>query len=438
MISAQNHRPLLSGNKPVLFVLIFLLLQSCGLFNLPDKSGSKDPEFGIEKNESPDLTVEENTKPDIERPSEEDTLAGVYPLVLKDYYNIVLFMPLFLDREMQENKGVQRISRIAQDYLLGFEKAVDTIITCGGKYHIRVVDTRADSFKVSFALDTMNPDSIDLIIGPFSKKCIGVLSKYSQEHQIPMFSPFQSRRDLLRENPYFIAAEPNQKVLANNLAQILNSKYQHTPIFIIRQDTLPSEEFVKELRKKLQKEKFTIIEDFKTTEKGSLRIGKYLERPILDGSIVIIPGNNKGFISNVLSYFRRQEKLDSVTLFGTGTMMEFENIDDQFMGKYRTHFLTDYYVNYEDIQVQKFVKTYRSEYNMEPSSFNIEGYDAGLFTLINQHNYGKYFQRGLYFTSFEALHNKYLFNRAGKGGWYILNSHLLRYHNYKIEPVKLN
>lgn len=319
------------------------------------------------------------------------------------------------------------------DFYSGVILALDKLKQVGVNLQVDVFDTENKESKVLDILASLDPQSLDAVIGPLMPKSFNKVASALQQYNTPIVSPitkkvnmgrnvFQSRPQeaLLQDKliAYFSKDTVNQHVII-----ISDTKHQETSKKL--KQHFPNAEIVNSKKdSKSDKDKYYIIDEDLVE---LLKPGK---------NVVFLETQNAGFISNVSSILNSLIT-DDVKVTLTTTNMnkayESEEVSNNHLSNLQFLFPTIAKVNDDDKST--FVKRYKKEYGVTPNTFAVRGYDlmldVGLRIATSENLYTSITDAPL--TSYEE--NKFGYQQTGMG--YQNNAvYLVKYNDLKIVEVK--
>lgn len=317
------------------------------------------------------------------------------------YYNIALFIPFYLKeidntspQKFDISKDIETYKSFSfiqfyESFLLALKKFENQKI----KINVKVFDVTDDTIKLNKLLKSKSLSDIDLIIGPFYNKSFKVASRWSIAKQVYIINPFSSRLDITKNNHYSIRLSATIK---DEIASISNYCYKNYPnanILIIHNNSE-----IEKVNLQLFKEKLTtlysqnknfkfVIKEIIYNEKG---INGVNEKLVSNEENILIPlFHNEATVTNFVRRLYELKK-DNITLFGNSNWHDYNNIETSYFQYLKLHYYDNYFVDYENEDVIKFIENYRTEYLTEPSinKFAFQGYDICTYFIGAMIKYG--------------------------------------------------
>jgi hypothetical protein len=129
-----------------------------------------------------------------------------------------------------------------------------------------------------------------------------------------------------------------------------------------------------------------------------------------------------------------------ITLYGTPRWRNFENVDINIYHSMNLHLSLQYYVDYTDESVKKFLSRYRALYGVEPTPYSFQAYDVAFYFLSALYHLGPDFSRNIEHFSRGLLQTDMRFARKGNNwGFENTTSRKIIYNpDYSIDISRFN
>lgn len=268
MTLAQNHLPLLSGNKILTLFLALFFAVSCGA--KPPQKGKIDAEntpividsnsisnkilaieksiIESEKNRISDSITNSLIKKDeielidsvveIKESNIKPIVEEVPDFVKNDFINLALILPFNTSQvplnysifNIDSNKTLDDRTKMAMEFYHGFKLAYNKYKKSGLKANLFVLDDSNDEEKLKKLLTDRPFPYVDLVVGPVFNKNIKIMANYCKENRIPMISPLSSSSNAIENNPYYYMANTPNEAYYENIIKFIKEKYADTPI----------------------------------------------------------------------------------------------------------------------------------------------------------------------------------------------------------------
>ncbi|MDR1792531.1 MAG: LysM peptidoglycan-binding domain-containing protein [Bacteroidales bacterium] len=341
-----------------------------------------------------------------------------YIPVKKDNYTVYLFIPLYLDKATDINpmsvksltdyKGIESFN-----FIQFYEAALIAADDISAKYKnikitLKVEDiANGSSEKLAQMIDNDQLSDADLIIGPFfSEGWQSPLCEYAALHHIPIVNPFASQPANCQANIYNVTATNRQQ--AEAFGHYIESLYNQANIIIIDygmsdKDTRLAQEYKSGLQSVLANSNSNItIKDVNTKEKGFVSIKSALNDNCEN---FIFTFFNNEFAVTSFTQFLHASKPKNITLVAPEYWLNFDNIETEYFMELKTHYIHQFFVDYRNPKVVRFIDIFREKYFTEPTlrQFAFQGYDIIYYFLSNLCDNGTVFAEGADTTANKEL-----------------------------------
>jgi hypothetical protein len=390
MTSVLNHLLQLSGNKYIIFGLLCLAL-SCSskqFANEQDKLKSDyDKQHRKSNEQKSDIKVAKQTPV--------DTSDLMYPVNKKPTYKIVFILPLMLKTDNQFETQQRSLAHSALEFYMGAIIALQKE-TEKSKNHFDVYIFDCD-YKTGSITSQIIPElkkiQPDLIIGPFLFDHLKELSPYCRENKINLISPLVNSDSCLNVNPYFLALRPTEKTHLAYVTNLLKSNFQQYNISIIAESAQEKDRYTKMISSLIDPTRFGKIQSYYVNE-SNWRAPSFVTNMIEGKNVFIILNKSSEVVINSLltNLIGIQNKEETALIAPYGWLFQ-STIDLGFLQNLNSHFITDYYFDYNDSTNFDFITRYRNKYNNEPNLLGCLGYTSTNYFCSMLHDKGIYFQR---------------------------------------------
>ena len=317
------------------------------------------------------------------------------------------------------------------EFFEGSLLALDSLRREGAVVNVRYFDTHRSPTRVREILNSPFFRDVDLIIGPFFSYNAEIVSEFSRENKVPMVSPFYEKGNLTMMNPYLFQITPSYKTEYLKAADVLSKQYDHNFVFIYRKDPLKYKEieyFKSQLLHKLENyihAENIVIKEISYDNPSQANLKESLSHAFSSDkkNIVIIPENDEAFVSTVITQLYFQLQSYKIEVFGSAYFNEFQNIDFQYYHALRLSYLTPFYYDYMDPQVDYFLRLFRDNFKSEPRlstrsgcPYALIGYDMTYYFIKKLHRWDKNFVMQLNSTEVNNILPNFYFNRNNPYG----------------------
>ena len=317
----------------------------------------------------------------------------LYQGVKKSSYTVYLLMPLRLSEaatiEPLRIKSLYDYNTIKPFAFIQFYEAMLLAAEDISKKYSQTkiylyVEDVETSTQITELIKSGKLDNADMIIGPFQGKEFSILCQYAKNNDILLVNPFSSTFDSYNALTY--KSTTTNTYFGEAFANYLVEKYP-TNVNIIFANNQSAEESrqIEAYRAGMQK----II------DKSGKRI-TIQEVNIKNGGISAIKSAMNNVEENFLFAFFEGElmvtnfiqnlysaKTENLTLVAPEKWLDYDNIETEYFMKLNTHYISQYFVNYSNPKVIRFIDAFRNAYDIEPTLplYAFQGYDFTYYFL---------------------------------------------------------
>ena len=385
------------------------------------------------------------------------------------HYRVALLVPLYLDdvdkidvsQEKADKTKNSRTMKFLQFYE-GFMMAVDSLTQQGGmNLDLSVIDVHENVATAQAAVSQLGREPVDLIVGPFFSKSFAVVEGYALSHHIPIVNPMSERESVIVGAPNVIKLRPSIGSMVGQLADLIKTNYPKAKVSLISEgndedralvdslarvlesvvvpEVFMSNEEMLELiakesaRRNMGKRKLSTLEvegqifstkalqenpegrvwfenrfqSLSSNQIDDFRNGLSSARE----NILVAFGKDIVFATKILNTINKSTQKYPITLIGLPAWADFDNLLVPNLLNMNAIYFDDYFVDYNDSVVLKFVDDFRLKYECEPSDFAFEGFDVGWYFLNSLMSYGPHALGCLPYEHRPLLHARYYFTK---------------------------
>lgn len=361
----------------------------------------------------------------------------------KNQYNIGLLLPFKTDESelvdvnnlVQSKSNFPAVQSLAVDFLLGFNKAVDSLKSQDFQVKTFLYDIDdKDSSQLEAICKSNDFKNLDLIIGPAYPSGFKDVSAYAQSYSIPVVSPFTQQSKILFKNNIASKINPSQFTLIEALADYcVDSLKTAASVFVVNNGTVKDQQYVKA---------------FKVCYNDHL---KELNFPVKDSVIEVrglagakasyVPGkknvyvlfsNNQVYLVDFITQLAVFADRKDITLAGWQNVTSQENLDQDYLNRLSYTFPSQANLNnvkaYSDL-----IRYYQTEMSSDPSDYFFQGFDVGQYYLQNLKNIGPDFINQLEKLRSEGNFLRFKFFRPDEStGFENKGVYIFRYDHYQL------
>ncbi len=133
---------------------------------------------------------------------------------------------------------------------------------------------------------------------------------------------------------------------------------------------------------------------------------------------VVVASESEAFIGDVVRNLSIMlGKGYDVVMYAPSKVRTFDTIEGSVYHNASLHICSSYYVDYTNPDVDRFVRTYRSLFNTEPSQFAFQGYDTTRYFVVRCSRYDYGWIKRLGWERGTGLHTDFLFGTDAQGNY---------------------
>jgi len=417
MISVQNHRLPLSGNKILCFLGLAAFMAACSPKIRPTPPAPAQQAVPMPK--------------PVEKPPVKPTPA---PAV----HTISMLLPFELDM-LNSPAGYNREhlqkAYIALDYYQGFKLALDSLTGKGYNYRLQVFDSKDHPAEARNLAQNPKVKYSDLIVGPVFPDDMTAFIDAMYSMRRPIVSPLSPAAPSNFDSNNLITVTPPLEYHAWTTAQYINDRIKPKHVFVLRSGfseetkyTVPFKRAMDSLSRR--KTKVTVV----TIVRGNLStLVPKLSKT--EQNVFVMPATNQAFLVVTLRSLDTLSRHYPVTLFGHPNWEKFSFLHAQLLQRLNTHITSADRINYKSGQTIAFIKAYRKTYHTEPSQFAIKGFDEGYYfgSLLAEKHSGFPDPTA---ADFHGIQNNFHFIKKSRQGWINEHVNIFKYVNFELKQVE--
>ncbi len=390
MILVPNRRQPLNGNKFLAYLVLPLLLISCGAFKKSSTiEWSKDDEIVVvnpsnEKTKTPTT----DTKYEKDDQTEKRGYSSVwfkgerYKVPVQDKsFDIAVLLPFHSDASNSPRD--KRRADLMLEYYQGMKVAAEEAEKLGSKFTIHFYDTDNDTAKLVRILKKPELTKMDLIIGPTDDAQVKIAAYFARKRKIPLFSPITSMSSAWSNNPYVFNLNPSNQMQAKEFLEYYKKNHKGEKLIIVRDGKYYDKNFGSALIEECAAQKIEIkTVNFNRNMEWESYLGE-------DKVVVVHTSLDKTSVN--FSVTSLLSKAPNVTLVGADKWLEFSSVDYNQWERLNVTFIGTNKAQIANDKSNQMVSTYRLWYHDDPSWYTYMGFDHLLFACEVLDAFGEYF-----------------------------------------------
>jgi len=347
-----------------------------------------------------------------------------------------LMLPLMTNRK-QIDFDKSKTSDIATDFYLGAMMALDSVKKLGLSVHLKVFDTQNSKTQISRYIIENDFSDTDLIIGPLFIGNVELVSKTLQNKNVAIVSPVSQKDHSVFGSNKLIQDTPSNEKLMSKVLNHIKSNYNDENIVIFSDTTdLVIPQLVKVLEVLEPLDSLTKIEIIKP-KKGYFRPELFREKILKEkDNILILITEDPVVTKDVVQNLGVLPKDINATFFAMNKGSNFNEVNNNYLAHVNFHFPVSSFINREDENVKKFIRTYKYKNKAEPSDYSFKGFDVTLDALLRCASYDD-IASALNAGYSSRIATKYEYDNNGYGKGFINQGvYLLKYDGLNIVKVE--
>ncbi|QCX52957.1 LysM peptidoglycan-binding domain-containing protein [Elizabethkingia sp. JS20170427COW] len=296
-----------------------------------------------------------------------------------DALNVVLLLPFGLDT------GDSKYQSTALDFLTGAKLAIEKSVAKGLKVHVNIVDEGNEAtFKK--ALNGINKDNTDLIIGPFFKSDVVELMSYVSSKKIPVVSPFANSKDLY-QYPNLIITETDYSAYADKIANEVIAAHKGEKIYIIGDSSSYAGEIKSKIEKAHKNASIVLVNNVDSVSLDqNMMTGQ--KSPVIVVLASDTPSVKSAFVQKMAAL---TDEVTGNKAFSMFYSSEFDN-KENMLRKAGLVYLMDRKINTDGTFEKEVLKEYNDKYCKSPSKYAVAGFDIVYDALSRENEKGQIFK----------------------------------------------
>jgi LysM repeat protein/ABC-type branched-subunit amino acid transport system substrate-binding protein len=351
--------------------------------------------------------------------------------VRKDVYDVGLMMHFFLtdidsmniSNPPQDPALAYRPFQFIQFYE-GFMMAVDSLKKEGLSIRLHVYDVSTDTAETKRFLEDPELKRMDLMIGLMYHRNFQIVADFARRNSIPIVSPVSERESQINQNPWVIKVRPSETDLVPAVAQMIIQKYADANLVIVRN---PQSRY-KDQADQLQKLCSAANVKAAICDPGTMT-DMLEQEPV---NLVTIFSENKSSILDLLTQLNGIKNQYRISVFGLPDWDRIDGLEVDYLVNLKTHIAAPYFIDYENVNVKKFVRMFQDTIRTDPDALAFIGFDVAHYFLTALMKYGKEFPDNMQKLDLDLLEAKYDLVRKEPGGYENQHWMIYYYENFRV------
>lgn len=364
----------------------------------------------------------------------------------KSQYHIGLFLPfkfeesesISIDDLAKAKASFPPTQALALDFYTGFKKAVDSLTTKDFEVNIHVFDVEGnDSARIESICKTPEFKKLDAIFGPLYAYVFKLVSNHAKEYGIPVVSPLTQQNKILFNNVLVSKVNPSQFTLIEGLADYCLDSLAANSNFIIVNSISKDNQYVKAFKNRYNDSLVKLglsLKDSITEVKGIAGVKAAYEPG--KKNVIVLLTNNAVFLQDFITQLYVFSDKKEIVLMGFNSVAHIENLDQDYLNGMQYHFAAPNHIDFKDSVIRQLTKSYQDYYLADPSEYYFQGFDIGMYYLMNLYTHGPEMFLNLDKYIWEGVSTGFKFYRPDiETGFENRAVYIYRYSNYQLQKL---
>ncbi|MDR0768849.1 MAG: LysM peptidoglycan-binding domain-containing protein [Dysgonamonadaceae bacterium] len=311
------------------------------------------------------------------------------------------------------------------EYYEGFLLALKTLKSRNISIDLQVYDVGSDTKDIPGILKKEEMQQVHLIIGGLSEEQIKIISRFSNERNIPYIIPFTSTTSEPYNNPAAYQVNTPHTILYAKAATAFINKYRNHRIFLVSggNNDVNQSEFIDFLRGELY-EKQIPFETIPAERFLDENFASNLD--LRKGNAFVPDDDSSATIEKMIIHLksiRDNHPEYRISLFGYPRWQTYNSKYFTGFSRLNISFFSVFYADVTSMEVKNFYDTFHKWYSRNIANnfpkFGILGYDMGMYFLQSVHIYGMSFGKDANMLKYKGLQTDFHFERVNNWGGFI-------------------
>jgi hypothetical protein len=313
------------------------------------------------------------------------------------------------------------VTKIAFEFYQGFVFAADSLQKAGVNVKILVYDTKKDTATIAKIFKEEKFQEVDLVVGPLYPKTIKFAAKLCNEKNVNVVLPFKTDPKILHNNPYAFKTVTSNMTLLDGSVDYIVENHKHHNVIILK-PYLDKDKALYERAKDRFNNSIKGLNSYNAQivevglgSSGGRDLNGIIKKDTVN--IVIIPSNDIKFVTGAMGRLNSVMNLNpyaknlKIVAFGFEDWNKYGDIDVLHRNRLHQHYSTYRFVDYNQSDGLKFVKSFRGNTGVDPTVYSTQGFDVGMYFMSALHLYGVGIQSAVHKHKISLVQNDFSFKR---------------------------
>lgn len=311
----------------------------------------------------------------------------------KSSYKILILLPMDLTKNPEiisgmydENTELSQLTDVSIQFLMGAQMALDSLEKMGLSGEVKFYDTEKNETLLKKVLMPNNTSNWDIVVGPFFPELLTYAANWGKINHVPIISVTNIATQTLKDNPYLFSLVPSELTLVGGMAKFIAKNYPHANLVMITGKTESEKERIAYFKKNyiahLPDSGFATIRMTPVGKASGTTLANQIQTEKKNFMICLSEDVQRvmQFVNalNAANNLSKKYADADVEMVGLKSWNNMTPLNNYYKNKFKFHFPSANYLNYDSLNVLHFVKNYRARYGSDPSKFAIHGFDVTL------------------------------------------------------------
>ncbi len=330
-----------------------------------------------------------------------------------------------------------------QEYYEGFLLAVEEMKRRGADLELYVFEIGKgnDIKKLQSLLQTLEMQSLNLIIGGVNDVQIRTLSDFSKERNIKYVVPFSQSNGEILNNGNIFQVNPLPKSQIDKATAAFTDNFRNANVIFVNGGQNDKVDFISQLQNNLRGNNIS----YETVNITSTLDSSLLSILKTTGENIVIPtSGDMSTISRIIAELREVQEANSeyqFRLFGYPEWQTYSSLINDYH-HFGTYIYTPFFVNENSTEVRSFKENFHKWYDRSlldtNPGYGMWGYDTGLFFLTAIQQFGVNFEQNVDRIKVNSLQFPFNFERLNNWGGFFNTGLYFIYYDTNGSITKLD
>ncbi len=350
---------------------------------------------------------------------------------LNKTFDIGIFLPFC--QNLSDSARISLHSNNFIEFYSGVLLATEKLTKSGMKLKLFVYDTYHDSGVVNVLVKRPEFLSLDLIIGPVYPNDQKIITELSYKNHIPVVSPLSPDTRFVSTTPGYYLINPGKRLRLSCTVDYVTTNFPGQNVVLLNHGANSDDELflLERLSRKIGK-----VKSYNILTEEALGLEE-LVKDSLENIFVLAEGSEAN-VSVAMTRLNTLTKSHKIKVIGLQEYTKMQSIDVESFHNTNLHFVSPYFIDYENPKVNNFIGNYRLAFSSEPTQYSFQGYDVALHFMASLGKGGKGFPSTNPNPGVELLQAEYDFSKVSPLGGNINRMlYVIEYtNNYDVRVVE--